>query len=63
MKLFQYSIIYVPEKDKASTAKILVPATDVLAETDQEALILAARAIPEAYLKRLSEVKVAVRPF
>lgn len=66
MQLFQYSILYVPKKtDKkdAEKAKVLVSVTDVLAEDAQQATILASRAIPEAYLNRLSEVQLAVRPF
>lgn len=69
MQLFQYSILYVPKKkssdktSKTDKAQVLVKVTDVLAEDAQQATILASRAIPEAYLDRLDEVQLAVRPF
>lgn len=35
----------------------------LIAADDAQAMILAARAIPEAYLDKLDDVQVAVRPF
>lgn len=66
MKLYQYAIIYTPKKEADKEVKkslVLKTVTDVLAENDQQAMILAARAIPEDYLDKLDEVQVAVRPF
>lgn len=71
MKLYQYSILFVPNKTKSpegkdtttEKAKVLVPVTDILANDDKQAAIVAARAIPEGYVDRLDEVQIAVRPF
>lgn len=68
MKLFQYAIIYVPKendsnKSSGAKAKVLVPITECLAEDQNGATILAARAIPEEYIDRLDEVQVVTRPF
>lgn len=66
MKLYQYAILYVPKKsDKKNSEKsrVLVPITELLAEDDTQAQILASRAIPEDYLDKLSDVVLAVRPF
>lgn len=66
MELFQYSILYTPKKTDKKTdvkAKVLVDVTNVIAENAQQATILASRAIPEAYLDRLEDVVLAVRPF
>lgn len=64
MKLFEYSIIFVPNKDSAEKkAKIISPIKAVLAEDAGQVNILAAREIPEEYLGQLSSIQVAVRPF
>lgn len=65
MKLYQYSAIYIPTKTekKEDKPEIIVPVTDVLATDDNQANILAARAIPEKYLTKLDRVQVVVRPF
>ena len=60
--LYEYAVIHNPTK-KDSVAKILVDVTQVLARTEKEVVILAAREIPDDYLDRLEEVDIAVRPF
>ena len=67
MKLFQYAVIYVPKeeegKKRSEKPKVVVDITSVLAADQQQATLLAARAIPEEYLDRLDRLEVAVRPF
>lgn len=72
MKLFQYSILFIP-KDRGFSkngknltidkAQILKEPTSVLACDEKSALLIAARQIPEGYLDRLDEIEVALRPF
>lgn len=62
MNLFEYAVIYTP-KSENEPAKVLVPVTTVLANSKENATLIAARSIPEEYLDRLDQVKVAVRPF
>jgi hypothetical protein len=40
-----------------------VDVTRVLSNNDKEAMMLAARAIPEEYVNRLDRVEIALRPF
>ena len=66
MKLFEYAVIHHPkkkEKGEEKTSTVIVPVTTVLAETEQEVTMLAARQIPQGFSKRLGECEVAVRPF
>ena len=70
MKLFEYAAIYNPlqtqaQKDSGESAKskLIVPITTVLARDQNEAMMLAARAIPEEYTDKLDRVEIACRPF
>lgn len=67
MKLYQYAVIHTPKrknKDEGpAKPKVIVPITEALAENDQAATLIAARAIPEDYADKLSECEVAIRPF
>ena len=66
MKLFEYAVIYNPtanEVKDGATSELVVPVKTVLATTQQNAMLLAARAIPEKYLDKLDRLEVAVRPF
>lgn len=67
MKLYQFAVIYNPKskrKDEdAPKPSIIVPITNVLAENEQAAMLLAARAIPNEYADKIAECDVAVRPF
>jgi hypothetical protein len=69
-KLFQYAVLYHPLQTKADEeagnrpkSKMLVEVTVVLADSDGQVATLAARAIPEAYLDKLDQVEILVRPF
>lgn len=68
MKLFEYVVWYAPVKDdkkakETRKARILVDVTRVLAESDKEVMIHAAREIPKDYMDKVNEVQIAVRPF
>lgn len=69
-KLFEYAILHHPKvvKDQAGNETqgpdtILKEPTHVMAASDKEVAMRAAREIPEAYLNKLEEVEICVRPF
>lgn len=69
-KLFEYAVIHHP-KEKTDAAgnditekdKLLVDLTTVLASSDREVGLIAARQIPDAYTDKLEEIEVVIRPF
>lgn len=70
MSLFEYAVIYHPKTVKDAqgnetqgTDELLVKPTHILAKSDKEVAMRAARAIPEEYLDKLDRVEVCVRPF
>jgi hypothetical protein len=67
MKVFEYVVVLNPEVvegKQAEKSKIVVPPTTMLAKDDfREALLMAARAIPEDYVHRIAELDIAIRPF
>ncbi len=68
--LYEYAVIYHPKQTKEqadrseSPKSVLVtaPAT-ILAGSEQEVQILAARGIPADHLDHLEDIQIAVRPF
>lgn len=70
MALFEYAIIYHPKTVKDALGnetqghdELLVKPTFVLAKSDKEVAMRAAREIPDAYLDKLERIEVCVRPF
>jgi hypothetical protein len=70
MSLFEYAVIYHPRTIKdpqgnetQGTDELLVKPTFILAKSDKEVAMRAARGIPEEYLDKLDRVEVCVRPF
>lgn len=70
MKLFEYAVIYQPKTVKDAqgnetqgSAELLVKPTHILAKSDKEVAMRAAREIPETFLDRLDQIEVCVRPF
>lgn len=66
MKLFQYVIFWQPTTDQTKEGKkpeILKEITTILAKDESSANVLAARAIPEAYVDQLDQVTIVTRPF
>lgn len=70
MKIYEYAIIHHPLATKAQheagqspRSELLVDVKRVLAASEKEAQMIAARDIPEAYLSQLDRVEIALRPF
>lgn len=70
MKLFEYAVIYNPkptkdqmERGENPKSELVVDVTRVLANNDKEAMMLAARSIPEKYTDKLDQLDIACRPF
>jgi hypothetical protein len=64
--LFQYAIIWNPSKKEAEDglkAKLVGEIKTVLAKSQDDVNILAARSIPEEYLDCLEQIDIAVSPF
>lgn len=62
VQVFEFVLVFQP-KDEKEQPKFLSEVTKVLAVNEAEARVKAARAIPELYADRLSEVSIFVRPF
>jgi hypothetical protein len=70
MKLFEYAVIYNPaptkdqqERGEKPKSELIVDVTRVLSNNEKEAMMLAAREIPEEYTDKLDRVEIALRPF
>lgn len=69
MKLYEYAVVLDEKRNKdeeiTDDSRIVVPVTPVLARDDAQAQLLAARSIPEEFLKngKLDRLTVVVRPF
>lgn len=70
MKLFEFAVIYQPlatkeqdERGESPKAVLLVDVKRVLANDEKQAMMLAARAIPEEYTDKLDLLDIACRPF
>ena len=70
-KLFEYAVLYHPKEKKNAAgevveekkSEIVVNPTTVLASSEQEVDMLAARSIPDGLTDKLECVEVLVRPF
>ena len=65
-RLFQYAVIKHPTEEDAKAGKpsvILVPPSDWILCSEEEAQIRASRAIPDDELVNAPRIEVAVRPF
>ena len=65
-KIYEFAVLFNQPKSEITSTnvpKLIVPPTTLLADSDDEARIKAARAIPEEYIDRLSQVDIAVRVF
>lgn len=69
MKLYEYAVVLDEKRDKddeiTDDSRLVVPITAVIAKSDEQAQLLAARSIPEEYLTngKLDRLTVVVRPF
>lgn len=69
-KLFEYAVIHHPKTVKDAQGNetqgpdaLLVDVTRVLAKNENEVAMRAARAVPDAFVEKLDEVEIVVRPF
>lgn len=70
MKLYEYAVIFNPtatkdqnDRGEKPKSELIVDVQRVLANSDKEAMMLAARSIPEKYTDQLERVEIALRPF
>lgn len=67
MRLYEFAVIKSEKRDKDGeltlAAKVVVPITPLLARDDDQAKLLAARAIPEEDIAGIDDLTVVVRPF
>ena len=68
--LYEYIVLYHPREKKDSDgnvikqdSKLLVGISQLLASSDREVGMIAARKIPDEYLDELEQVEVVVRSF
>ena len=64
--LFQYCAFLRPTEDEQKAGeigKVIVEPQTILSVSQQAASIMASRAIPEAHMKSIDRIEVAVRPF
>ncbi len=69
-KLFEYAAIYNPlptkdqnERGEKPKSELIVDVKRVLANSEKEAAMMAARDVPEQYIDKLDRVEIALRPF
>lgn len=70
MKLYEYAVIYNPlptkdenERGEKPKSLLIVDVKRILSNSDKEAMMLAARDIPDTYTDKLDRVEIALRPF
>jgi len=68
-KLFEYAIIYHPKAQKDASGNDTTPSdvlvkdiTSVLATSDKQVSMLAAKSIPSEYDDKLEQVEIVIRP-
>ncbi len=69
-KLFEFAVIYTPpqtrderEAGKRPKSVLIVDVQRILADDEKQVAMLAARAIPDEYKDRITEVDIQIRPF
>ena len=66
-KLYQYCVYLEPtpeEAEKGRRTELVVPPSEwIMADSPQEVVMIAGRAIPEEVMKHADRLEVAVRPF
>ena len=70
-KVFEYVVIYHPKEKKDAAGNptetkksiIVTDVQRVLATSDKEVGMLAAKAIPDEYNDKLEDVEIVIRPF
>lgn len=65
-KIFEFAILLHPtqeESEKGVVSTLVKPPTVLVATSDREAAIRAAREVPPELISKMDRVEVAVRPF
>lgn len=65
-RIFEYAILLHPtkeESDRGEISKLIKAPTHLLATSDREAAIRAAREVPMELVDKMDRVEVSVRPF
>ncbi len=70
-KLFEYAILFHPKEKKDAAGNVLedkksilvIPPTTILAGSDKEVGMIAAKSLPDEYDDKLEQVEIVVRPF
>lgn len=67
VQLYEYAVILQPKIDKdgeiTEKGEVVVEPTTILANDQEQASLIAARAIPESFIDRIERLTVAIRPF
>ncbi len=67
LRLFEYAVILQPKEDKngkvVEKGEIVVAPTHVLAADQEQATLVAGRAIPDDKMDELERLTLVVRPF
>lgn len=67
LKIYEYAVIKQPLTDKngkvTEKGEVIAPVTAVLAADDDQANLIAGRAIPEEHMNDLERLTLVVRPF
>ena len=65
-QLFQYAVILRPttkQRKKDVKSKLIVKTTEILAETEQLAILQIVRVLPKEYEEKLDRLDILIRPF
>lgn len=67
MEVFEYCVFLDEKRDKddevTEEAVFLVPVDQILCRNKEQAMLKAAKAIPDEHMDKLDRIQVAVRPF
>jgi hypothetical protein len=70
-KLFEYAVLYHPKEKKDAAGNplenkksiVVTPVKQIIATSDKEVGMLAAKSIPAEYEDKLDDVEIVIRPF
>ncbi len=65
-QIYEYAVLFHPRTKKDGVAEpstLVVDVQRLVAASEKEVAILAGRSIPDAYLDKLEQVEIAIRPF
>ena len=68
-QIFEYAVLHHPKPRKVGDetvtdpSELVVDVTRIVSPDENAVAILAARGIPDAYLNKLDQVEIVIRPF